>query len=55
MKTALKVVEIMGTDIWKKAIDKEIKSVKPAFEFRDDNQVLTLKSYILQKKMATPI
>jgi hypothetical protein len=26
-----------GTSIWKDAIEKESKSILPAFEFRDDN------------------
>jgi hypothetical protein len=28
-----------GTNFWRKAIDKEMRNVKPAFEFRDDNKV----------------
>lgn len=39
MKEALKVDSMTGTDFWKKAIDKEMRNVKPAFEFRDDNKV----------------
>jgi hypothetical protein len=36
---ALKVDRDTGTDFWRKAIDKEMKNVMPAFEFRDDNEV----------------
>jgi hypothetical protein len=39
VKEALKVDSMTGTDFWKKAIDKEMRNVKPAFEFRDDNNV----------------
>ena len=28
-----------GTDLWRKAIEKEMKNVMPAFEFRDDDKV----------------
>jgi hypothetical protein len=37
---ALKVNRDTGTtDFWRKAVDKEMKNVMPAFKFRDDNQV----------------
>jgi hypothetical protein len=36
---ALRMDRDTGTDFWKKAVDKEMKNVMPAFEFRDDNQV----------------
>jgi hypothetical protein len=39
VKEALKVDAMTGTDFWKKAIDKEMRNVKPAFEFKDNNKV----------------
>jgi hypothetical protein len=39
VKAAHIVNEMTGTNFWRQAIDKETKNVKPAFEFKDDNQV----------------
>jgi hypothetical protein len=36
---ALKVDEVTGTTFWRDAIDKEMRNVTCAFEFRDDNAV----------------
>lgn len=36
---ALRIDLRTGTDFWTKAIEKEMKNVMPAFEFRDDNTV----------------
>jgi hypothetical protein len=37
VKQALAINRNMGTSFWKDAIEKEMKNVLPAFEFRDDN------------------
>jgi len=39
VEQALKIDERTGTDFWRRAIEKEMKNVMPAFEFRDDNKV----------------
>jgi hypothetical protein len=43
---ALKVHRDTGTNFWRKAVDKEMKNVMPAFKFRDDNQVPVGYNYI---------
>jgi hypothetical protein len=35
----MKIDSITGTDFWKKAIDKEMINVQPAFEFRDGDKI----------------
>jgi hypothetical protein len=39
VEEALRIDEETGTDYWRKAIEKEMRNVMPAFEFRDDNVV----------------
>jgi hypothetical protein len=39
VQRALKIDEETGTDFWRKAIEKEMKNVMPAFEFPEDNKV----------------
>jgi hypothetical protein len=36
---AMKIDSNSGTGFWRKAIEKEMKNVMPAFKFWDDNQV----------------
>ena len=39
VEEALKLDEESGTDFWRKAIEKEMRNVMPAFEFRDDDKM----------------
>ena len=39
VEEALRIDEETGTDYWRKAIEKEMKNVMPAFEFRDDDKM----------------
>ena len=39
VEEALKIDEETGTDFWRKGIEKEMKNVMPAFEFRDDDKM----------------
>ncbi|KAI2501495.1 Reverse transcriptase (RNA-dependent DNA polymerase) [Fragilaria crotonensis] len=39
VEEALRFDEESGTDFWRKAIEKEMRNVLPAFEFRDDDKM----------------
>ena len=39
VEEALAIDERTGTDFWRRAIEKEMRNVMPAFEFRDDNDI----------------
>ena len=39
VEEALRIDEETGTDFWRMAIEKEMKNVMPAFEFRDDDKM----------------
>jgi hypothetical protein len=37
VEEALRIDKETGTEFWLRAIDKEMKNIEPAFEFRDDD------------------
>lgn len=39
VERALKIDDETGTDFWRRAIEKEMKNVMPAFEFRDNDKI----------------
>ena len=39
VKEALDINQQMGTDFWRKAIEKEMKNVMPAFQFTEDGKI----------------
>ena len=39
VKKALAIYERTGTYLWQGAVEKEMISVMPAFEFKDDNRI----------------
>ena len=39
VEEALQIDHETGTDFWKKAIEKEMKNVRPAYEFAKDDKV----------------
>jgi len=43
---ALAIDARTGTDFWRKAIEKEMKNVMPAFEFLDDNEIPKFHKHI---------
>ena len=38
VEEALRIDREMGTDLWQKAIEKEMRTIDCAFEFPEDNQ-----------------
>ena len=39
MEEAFRIDEETGTEFWRMAIEKEMKYLMPAFEFRDDDKM----------------
>ena len=46
VKEALEIDWQMGTDFWRKAIEKEMKNVMPAFQFTEDRKILIRYKHI---------
>jgi hypothetical protein len=46
VEEALGINREMGTNFWQKAIEKEMKTIECAYEFKDDNKMPVRHQYI---------